>query len=149
MYHPVACHDGTATLHHPYVTALEREQHTLRLRKHPTPRIYIIHSLAAQTYLELTEAGKVFTKEELEGIASVVAKHPRIIVISDEVYEHSVFGDAEHVRFATLPGMWSRTLSLYVTFLTWGFIQTESQNHLQFLCGIRDRAMRLTERVAV
>lgn len=77
--------------------------------------------------MELAEAGKVFTKEELEGIASVVAKHPRIIVISDEVYEHSVFGDAEHVRFATLPGMWLRTLSLYVIVLTWVYSNRVSE----------------------
>ena len=107
MYHPVTCHDGTAALHH--------VRHTLRLRNTQHPEHH--------AYLELAEAGKVFTKEELEGIASVVAKHPRIIVISDEVYEHSVFGDAEHVRFATLPGMWLRTLSLYVIVLTWGLFK--------------------------
>lgn len=57
--------------------------------------------------------GKVFSRDELEGIASIVERHPGLIVISDEVYEYSVFGDAEHVRFASLPGMWDRTVSLY------------------------------------
>jgi len=32
-------------------------------------------------------SGSVFTKEELQSIANVLAKHPNIIVISDEIYE--------------------------------------------------------------
>tara|TARA_B110000208_G_scaffold146684_1_gene176999 strand:+ start:197 stop:1435 length:1239 start_codon:yes stop_codon:yes gene_type:complete len=59
--------------------------------------------------------GKVFTLHELEGIASIVRRHPNIIVVSDEVYEWGVFGggDAVHHRIATLPGMADRTVSLY------------------------------------
>ncbi|MFT5617772.1 MAG: aspartate aminotransferase [Arenicella sp.] len=36
--------------------------------------------------------GSVFTKSELEAIAKVIEKHPQIIVISDEIYEHINFG---------------------------------------------------------
>ena len=32
-------------------------------------------------------SGAVFTKDELESIARVVAKHPEIVIISDEIYE--------------------------------------------------------------
>jgi aspartate aminotransferase len=32
--------------------------------------------------------GSVYTKEELKGLADVLAKYPNIIVISDEIYEH-------------------------------------------------------------
>lgn len=32
--------------------------------------------------------GSVYSKEELEGLANVLAKHPNIIIISDEIYEH-------------------------------------------------------------
>jgi len=56
--------------------------------------------------------GKVFSRSELEGIAEVVRKHPQLAVISDEVYEFLTFDGAEHVKFATLPGMWERTLTL-------------------------------------
>lgn len=35
--------------------------------------------------------GSVFSKEELEGIANVVAKHKNLIVIADEIYEHINF----------------------------------------------------------
>ena len=32
--------------------------------------------------------GSVYSKEELKGLAEVLAKHPNIIIIADEIYEH-------------------------------------------------------------
>jgi aspartate aminotransferase len=32
--------------------------------------------------------GSVYTKEELNGLADVLAKYPQIVIISDEIYEH-------------------------------------------------------------
>jgi aspartate/methionine/tyrosine aminotransferase len=58
--------------------------------------------------------GKMFSRAELEMIASVVKEHSSMIVISDEVYEHIVF-DVEHephVSMATIPNMFDRTLTL-------------------------------------
>ncbi len=57
--------------------------------------------------------GKVFSADELAEIAKLLKKHPQIIVISDEVYEHLVYESSVHTPFATLPGMDDRTLSLY------------------------------------
>ena len=37
--------------------------------------------------------GKVFSREELEGIAALVHKYPKLVVMSDEVYEFMVFDD--------------------------------------------------------
>ena len=54
--------------------------------------------------------GKVFTREELETIASLARKYDTY-VITDEVYEHIVYAPCRHTYFATLPGMWERTLS--------------------------------------
>ena len=54
--------------------------------------------------------GKVFTREELEIIASLARKYDTY-VITDEVYEHIVYSPHRHTYFATLPGMWNRTLS--------------------------------------
>lgn len=54
--------------------------------------------------------GRVFTREELEVIASLAAKYDAY-VITDEVYEHIVYAPHRHVYFATLPGMWERTIS--------------------------------------
>jgi len=56
--------------------------------------------------------GKVFKREELEKIA-VLAEEFNLLVMSDEVYENLVFDNNEHVRFASLPGMWDRTVSVY------------------------------------
>jgi aspartate/methionine/tyrosine aminotransferase len=61
--------------------------------------------------------GKVFSRPELDQIAALVLAH-NCYVLSDEVYEWMVYpGDdpaffTQHVRIATLPGMWERTLTL-------------------------------------
>lgn len=57
--------------------------------------------------------GKVFNKEELEGIAEVVRKHPGLVVLSDEVYEAMVFDGADHVHISSLPGMFERCLTVF------------------------------------
>lgn len=54
--------------------------------------------------------GHVFTRDELDVIAQLCQKHD-VIAITDEVYEKLVF-DGEHIRMATLPGMWERTVTL-------------------------------------
>ena len=54
--------------------------------------------------------GKVFTKEELLFIAGLAQKYDTY-VITDEVYEHIVYAPHKHVYFASLPGMWERTIS--------------------------------------
>ena len=58
--------------------------------------------------------GKMFSKEELTGIANIVLKYPKLIVISDEVYEHIIFEKETepHLSIATIPGMFDRTLTL-------------------------------------
>jgi N-succinyldiaminopimelate aminotransferase len=55
--------------------------------------------------------GTVLTREELQAVADVAIEHD-LVVITDEVYEHLVFDDHEHVPLATLPGMFERTLTL-------------------------------------
>ena len=54
--------------------------------------------------------GKVFTRDELMQIASL-AEEFDTFVITDEVYEHIVYEPFEHIYFASLPGMWKRTIS--------------------------------------
>ncbi|MFK5634786.1 MULTISPECIES: pyridoxal phosphate-dependent aminotransferase [unclassified Ornithinimicrobium] len=55
--------------------------------------------------------GKVFSREELEGLAQVAREHD-LWVVSDEVYEHLVFDGLVHVPISTLPGMAERTLTI-------------------------------------
>ena len=54
--------------------------------------------------------GKVFSKEELEYIASLAVKYDTY-VITDEVYEHIVYAPYKHTYFASLPDMFERTIS--------------------------------------
>ncbi len=54
--------------------------------------------------------GRVFTREELLTIAELATKYD-VYVITDEVYEHIVYTPHQHTYFASLPGMWNRTLS--------------------------------------
>lgn len=55
--------------------------------------------------------GSVFTRNELDAISKVVLKHPDLLVIADEIYEHIVFG-VEQVSIASLPGMFDRTITV-------------------------------------
>jgi aspartate/methionine/tyrosine aminotransferase len=56
-------------------------------------------------------AGKVFTRAELEMIAALCG-HYDTLAITDEIYEHIIFGGARHVSIATLPGMSDRTITI-------------------------------------
>jgi N-succinyldiaminopimelate aminotransferase len=54
--------------------------------------------------------GKVFTRAELEAIASLAVEHD-LLVMADECYEHLVF-DGAHIPIVTLPGMRERTVTV-------------------------------------
>lgn len=56
-------------------------------------------------------SGSVYSKEELEGLAEVLRKHPQIIIVSDEIYEHINFS-GEHVSIAGIEGMYDRTVTV-------------------------------------
>ena len=55
-------------------------------------------------------SGKVFTRQELLFVAKLAEQHD-IFVLTDEVYEHIVYEPNRHTYFASLPGMFERTLS--------------------------------------
>lgn len=55
--------------------------------------------------------GKVFTLEELQVIADL-AKKWNTLIVSDEVYEWLVYKPYQHVRIATLPDMYQRTITI-------------------------------------
>ncbi|CAA0831849.1 Bifunctional aspartate aminotransferase and glutamate/aspartate-prephenate aminotransferase [Striga hermonthica] len=56
--------------------------------------------------------GSVYPRKLLEQISEIVARHPRLLVLSDEIYEHIIYSPATHTSFASLPGMWDRTLTV-------------------------------------
>ena len=56
-------------------------------------------------------SGKVMSQSELEAVAQA-ASELDLMVVSDEVYEHYVYGEHPHVPIASLPGMWERTITV-------------------------------------
>jgi aminotransferase len=56
-------------------------------------------------------SGKVFTRAELEMIAQLCIRHDTL-AITDEIYEHIIFGSARHVSLASIPGMADRTVTI-------------------------------------
>ncbi len=54
--------------------------------------------------------GKVFTREELTGLAELCQRHDAYAV-TDEIYEHIVY-EGSHLPMATLPGMRNRTITV-------------------------------------
>lgn len=44
-------------------------------------------------------SGAVYDESELLALATVLRKHPHVLIMSDEIYEHFVYGDAKHVSF--------------------------------------------------
>ena len=53
--------------------------------------------------------GSVYSKEELQGLAEVLAKYPQVYVISDEIYEHINY-IGKHESIAQFPEMKERTI---------------------------------------
>ena len=56
-------------------------------------------------------SGAVWSAAELEEIAAIVRAHPRMMVLSDEIYEYIIFEGAM-ASFGTLPGMRERTITV-------------------------------------
>ncbi|WP_093500346.1 pyridoxal phosphate-dependent aminotransferase [Streptomyces sp. Ag109_O5-10] len=55
--------------------------------------------------------GTVLTRAELTAVAELAVERD-LLVVTDEVYEHLVYDEAEHVPLATLPGMRGRTVTI-------------------------------------
>lgn len=56
-------------------------------------------------------SGSVYSEEELRGLAEVLADHPQIYVVSDEIYEHINFR-GKHASIASIAGMYDRTITV-------------------------------------
>jgi aspartate aminotransferase len=64
-------------------------------------------------------SGAVYTRREIEALAEFVVRHD-LQVLSDEIYETLVYGDAEHVSIASLgPELRERTVLVNGVSKTW------------------------------
>ncbi|MZD06615.1 pyridoxal phosphate-dependent aminotransferase [Streptomyces sp. SID5785] len=64
--------------------------------------------------------GTVLTRAELTAVAELAVERD-LLVVTDEVYEHLTYDDAEHVPLATLPGMRGRTVTIGSSGKTFSF----------------------------
>ncbi len=55
--------------------------------------------------------GAMMRKQDLEAVADVL-RGTDVMVIADEIYAELTYGGHTHTCFATLPGMWERTITL-------------------------------------
>src|SRR2546421_2175882 len=71
----------------------------------PKTKIFLINSPS-------NPAGHMYSPVEMKALAEVIAKHPNLIVFSDEIYEKLVYDGNQFVSFATLhPSLLERTLT--------------------------------------
>lgn len=58
-------------------------------------------------------SGAVYSEQELSGLAEVLRLHPQVLILSDEIYEHFVFGKKRHVSLLNVaPDLREQTLIL-------------------------------------
>jgi len=58
-------------------------------------------------------AGAVFTRQDLQAIGAVLLRHPDVLILSDEIYEHILFDGREFLSFADVcPQLKDRVLTV-------------------------------------
>ncbi len=57
--------------------------------------------------------GAAYTRAELEALAAVLRRHPQVWVLTDDMYEHLIYGDFEYTTMAQVaPDLYDRTLTV-------------------------------------
>jgi aspartate aminotransferase len=57
--------------------------------------------------------GAAYTRAELEALAEVLRRHPQVWVMTDDMYEHLIYGDFEYTTMAQVaPDLYDRTLTI-------------------------------------
>jgi aspartate aminotransferase len=57
-------------------------------------------------------SGSIYSKKELRALADVLKKHPQVIIVSDEIYEHINYGVTPHASMAAFEDMYDRTVTV-------------------------------------
>jgi aspartate aminotransferase len=72
----------------------------------PRTRLFMLNSPSNPT-------GAAYTRRELEGLGEVLRKHPRVIVATDDMYEHIYWGAEPFCSFLTAcPDLYDRTVTI-------------------------------------
>lgn len=57
--------------------------------------------------------GAMYSEAELQALGEVLARHPHVWLLTDEIYEHLAYGDARHASpAAVVPALAGRTLTI-------------------------------------
>lgn len=70
----------------------------------PKTRLFLLNSPS-------NPCGSMYSKDELAAIAEVLARHPQIYILSDEIYEYITYGE-KHVSIGSFPGLFERTVTV-------------------------------------
>lgn len=92
----------------------------------PRSKVFIFSSPCNPT-------GSIYTREELQALAAVFARHPRIAIISDEIYEYINF-EGKHESLAQFPEIRDRVI--VINGLSKGYAMTGWR--LGYMAGHRD-----------
>jgi aspartate aminotransferase len=58
-------------------------------------------------------SGAAYTREELKALADVLVQHPQVWILTDDMYEHLIFGDFQYWTIAQVePALYERTLTM-------------------------------------
>ncbi len=95
------------------VTVVGREADGFKLRPEvldaaitPRTRWIILNSPSNPT-------GAAYTRAELEALAEVLLRHPHVWILTDDMYEHLVYGGFDYVTIAQVaPDLYDRTLTV-------------------------------------
>jgi Aspartate/tyrosine/aromatic aminotransferase len=72
----------------------------------PRTRVFMLNSPSNPT-------GAAYTRAELEALGAVIAKHPRVIVATDDMYEHIYWAPEPFCSFLTAnPQLYDRTVTI-------------------------------------
>ncbi len=58
-------------------------------------------------------SGAAYTRDELKALAAVLVDYPQVLILTDDMYEHLVYGDFEFTTIAQVePRLYERTLTM-------------------------------------
>jgi aspartate aminotransferase len=58
-------------------------------------------------------SGAAYTRAELKAVTEVLMRHPHVHVLTDDIYEHLIYGDFEYCTPVQIePGLYDRTLTM-------------------------------------
>jgi aspartate aminotransferase len=58
-------------------------------------------------------SGAAYTRSDLKALAEVLLRHPQVWILTDDMYEHLIYGDFEYTTIAQVePALYERTLTM-------------------------------------